>query len=346
MKKTYVAAIAILAASAIVLAAAVALLQYQSPIQSSSGRLAIMGTDPAVAASGVSDASVTYSSVMAHTAGSDMASGWTQVSGSGSMDLMASQGNAQTLATAQVNAAAYDAFRFNVDSCKVIYQGQTYVATVASSTLTAQSQSKVQVTSNSTAAAVVDLRSFIENTASSSSPQFVFSATAVATGVPLQASASLDLQLGSAVDLSGQAWWTTFVSNTSTNLNVAATLTGSSLTLNLQNSGGADADVQEVIVTPVSASAFASASLPSTLSGSAVFTVTGSGAIQQSPSFQASALLSSGTTVASGSSATLDYSGNIAMDSSILASGVVSGQQYIITCIGANTYASTTVVAS
>lgn len=345
MKKTYVAAIAILAALVIVLAAAVALLQYQ-PSQSNSGRLAIMGTDPAVAASGVSDATITYSSVMAHTAGSDMASGWTQVSGSGTMDLMASQGTAQTLATAQVNAATYDAFRFNVDSSKVVYQGQTYTATVASSTLTAQSQSKVQVTANSTAAAVIDLRTFIENTASSSSPQFVFSATAVATSIPAETTAALDLNLGATADLSGQAWWSTFVSSTSTNLNVVATLTSGSLSLNLQNSGGANAEVQEVIITPVSASAFASASLPSTLSGSAVFTVTGSGTFQQSSSLQASALLNGGAAVASGSAATLTYNGNIAIDSSLLSSGIVAGQQYIVTLIGANTYASTTVVAS
>ena len=345
MKKTYVAAIAILAAIVIVLAAAVALLQY-APSPSSTGKLAVMGTDPPVAATGVSDATVAYSSVEAHAAGSDMASGWTQVSGSGSMDLMASQGTAQTLATSQVNAATYDAFRFNVDSCKVVYQGQTYVATVASSTLTAQSQSKVQVTSNSTAAAVVDMRTFIENTATTSSPQFVFSASAVAASVPSETLASLSLRIGATADLSGEAWWSTFVAQTSTNLNVAATLSSGTLTLNLHNSGGADAEVQEIIVTPVSASTLASASLPATLSGSAVFTVSSSGSVQQASSIQASALLNGGASVSSGSSSTITFTGNIAMDSNLQASGILTGQEYIITCIGANTYASTTVVAS
>jgi len=345
MKKTYVAAIAILAAFVIVLAAAVALLQY-SPSQSSTGKLAVMGTDPPVAAAGVSDATVAYSSVMAHTSGSDMASGWTQVSGSGSMDLMASQGTAQTLAASQVSAATYDAFRFNVDSCKVVYQGQSYAATVAASTLTAQSQSKVQVAANSSAAAVVDLRTFIENTGGSSSPQFVFSASAMATSVPPETTATLNLKLGATVDLSGQAWWSSFVTSTSTNVNIGATLSSGSLSLNLQNSGGASAEVQEVIITPVSAYSYTSASLPPSLSGSAVFTVSGSGSVQQSSSIQGSALLNGGATVASGSSTTLNYNGNIAMNSNIVASGVVSGQQYVITCIGANTYASTTVVAS
>ena len=349
MKKTYVAAIAIAAAVLIVLAAAVALLQYQSPGQTGSGtgKLAVIGTDPAVAASGVSDATITYSSVYAHTAGSDMASGWTQVSGSGSMDLMASQGTAQTLATSQVSAATYDAFKFNVDSCKVVYQGQNYVTTVASTTITAESQSKVQVNSSSTAAAVVDLRSFIQNTGNSSKPQFIFSATAAATSVPASAVASLSLSLGAMADLSAQAWWGPFMTQTSANLNVAASLTSSSLLLNLQNSGNANAQVQEVIVTPVTASA--GASLPSSYSSSAVFTVGSSGSVQQSSSVQATALLSGGASVASGSSANLDFNGNIAIGTTVQGiqmSGIVSGQQYIITCIGANTYASTTVVAS
>ncbi len=343
MKKTYVAAIAILAAFVIVLAAAVALFQY-TPSTAGSGKLAIMGTDPAVAASGVSDATISYSSVMAHAAGSDMASGWTQVSGSGTMDLMASQGTATTLANSQVNAATYDAFRFNVDSCRVVYQGQTYTATVASSTLTAQSQSKVVVNSNSSAAAVVDLRTFVENTASTSSPQFVFTATAVATSVPSQT--LLSLNLGATAGLSAQAWWTTFMAQTSTNVNVDATLSSSAMVLNLRNSGSANAEVQEVIVTPVSASAFATASLPSTLSGSAVFTVSGSGSVQQASSLEASALLNGGAAVASGSANTLNFNGSIAVSGGGQATVIIPGQQYIVTCIGANTYASTTVVAT
>ena len=340
MKKTHVAAIAT-AAALIVLAAAVALVQ--SP--AATGQLTVMGTDPPVTSSGVTDATASYSSVYAHQAGSTMASGWTQIGGSGTLDLMASQGTAQTMATSRVSAGSYDAFKFNVNSVKVVYQGQTYAATVASSTVTGTSQDQVQVASNSTAAAIVDIRTFIVNTASASSPQFVFSATAEATGVPPQALASLSLNLGAVVDLSSQAWWSTFVAQTSTNLNVAASLSSSSLSLNLQNSGSASANVQEIIITPVSASSYGSASLPSSLSGSAIFAVAGPGAVQQSTAIQASSMLGGGATVNSGSTGSLSYSGNIATNS-VQASGIVQGQQYIVTCIGANTYASTTVVAS
>jgi hypothetical protein len=304
-----------------------------------------MGTDPPVASSGVSDAVVAYSSVYAHAAGSDMASGWTQISGSGTMDLMASQGTAQTLASSQVSAQSYDAFKLNIDSCKVVYQGQTYAATVASGTITAHPQNQVRVDSNSSAAAVVDLRTFIANTADTTKPEFVFSASAMATSVPPETTASLSLQLGAVIDLSGQAWWDSFVAQTSTSLNLGATLSSNSLVLHLQNSGSANAQVQEIIVTPASASASASASLPSSLSSSATFAVS-DGSVQQSSALQASSMLGSGSTVASGSSSTLNYSGTITTDANLQASGIVSGQQYIVTAIGANTYASTTVVAS
>ena len=346
MKKTFVAAIAIAAALVIVLAAVrIALVQYQSPA-AGSGNLAVMGTDPPVTANGVSEANAHYNSVQAHKAGSDMSSGWTQVSGSGTLNLMAS-GQAQVMAASQVDAATYDAFKFNVDSVNVVYHGQAYTATVASSTITATSQNKVHVNSSSSATALVDVRTFIQNSGTSSNPQFVFSASAFATEVPEQASASLSLQVGTSVDLTGQAWFSAFDAQTTTNVNVvSATLSSGSLTLNLENSGGASGQVQEIIITPVSASTTLSAYLPDSYSGSAVFAVDGSGSVQQTSSLQASTLTSTGSMVASGSSDTLTYNGNIAMDGSIQASGIVSGQQYVITCIGANTYASTTVVAS
>ena len=60
-------------------------------------------------------------------------------------------------------------------------------------------------------------------------------------------------------------------------------------------------------------------------------------------------MLESGANISSGSSASLNYNGNIALGSTlggVQISGILAGQEYIVTCIGANTYASTTVVAS
>ena len=346
MKKTFVTAIAIAAALVIAVAAAVALIQYQSPTKSASGNLAIMGTDPPIAAQGVSQAHAHYRSVQAHRAGSSMSSGWTQVSGSGTLDLMAS-GTAEVMAASQVDAATYDAFRFDVDSVTVVYQGQAYNSTIASSTITATLQSAVKVSSNASATALVDLRTVIQNTATASSPQFVFSATAAATSFPAQPSTTLSLRVGATVDLTAQPWFSSFESQTTANVDVvSAVLSGTSLTLDFQNTGGASGQVQEIIISPVSATTSLSLSLPASFNGSAVFAVSGSGTVQQVSSLQASILSSSGATIASNASSTLSYSGNIAMSTGLLGSGIVQGQQYLITCVGANTYTSTTVVAS
>jgi hypothetical protein len=56
-------------------------------------------------------------------------------------------------------------------------------------------------------------------------------------------------------------------------------------------------------------------------------------------------MLGQGATVSSGSSGSLSYSGSIATNSNAQAS-IVPGQQYIVTIVGANTYASTVAVAS
>jgi hypothetical protein len=345
MKKTFVAVIAIAAVLVASLAATAAYQSQQS--QPGSGQLAILGIDPPTTASGVTATSAHYSSVSAHNAGSDMSSGWVQVSGSGTLDLMST--SAQTMATSKVNAATYDAFSFNVDSVQVTYQGQVYAATVASTTLTAQSVNQVVLNESSKAAAIVDLRTFVVNAGNSTRPQFIFSATAVATSVPASTVASLTLQVGGVVSLSGQAWWNGFVAASSTNVNLLATLSSNSLVLTLQNAGTAQAEVQEVVVTPVTATVAATTSLPSSLSGSAVFTASGASSLQSTTSLQAAALLNGGTTISSGSATSLSYSGSISMSygtGSINVTGVMPGQQYLVTVIGANTYASALVVAS
>jgi hypothetical protein len=256
-------------------------------------------------------------------------------------------GTAQTLATSKVSASDYDAFRFNVDSAQVTYQGQQYIATVASTTVTAASTSRVHVNSTSQAVAVVDMRTFLINAGSASSPQFIFSATAVSTPAPASAFASVSLNIGATVTLGG-SWWTDFVAQSSNQVNLGATMTINSLNLHVQNTGDANAQVQEVIVTPISASGSAGVSLPASLTGSAVFTADGTGSLQSTTSLQSAALLTSGTQVSSGASTSLNYSGNVQLNFGLgsLVSGVVQGQSYVVTVLGANTYASTVVVAS
>src|SRR5262249_20284428 len=141
---------------------------------------------------------------------------------------------------------AYDAFRFHIDSCRVVYQGKSFIATVTSATITAQSQTKVVVNPSSSAAAMIDLRTFIQNTGNSSSPEFLFSATAVSTQVPPESVASATLQVGSNLTLSG-TWWNDFSANSSNQLTLDGSITANSLSLDVRNTGNADAQILEVV---------------------------------------------------------------------------------------------------
>jgi hypothetical protein len=318
--------------------------------QGSTGDFAMMATDPPVVASGVTAASVTYSSLAVHTAGSGSMNGWVQLNGTGSINLMSSANVSQTIAAAKIQSGTYDMVRMGIQSASVTYHNQVYAAVVASSNITARLQSNVQVSSAQSSAALVDLRTFVINSANSSTPQFVFSACARATTVPPGQTSSSSLQVGAQTHLQG-SWWVGFKDQTSTNISIsAATLSSGSLGLQMKNTGNETANIQTVIITPISSgSAKASASLPTSLSGSAIFTVNSAGSLQASNSLQGAVLLGgSNSTLAAGSSTTLNYSGSISLGFGVIGiqlSGVVPGQQYLVTVMGANTFGSVVVTA-
>jgi hypothetical protein len=315
-----------------------------------SGDFAMMATDPPVAASGVSSATVTYNGLAVHSAGSASASGWTEINGSGTINLMSSANVSQTIASSQVQSGTYDMVAMNVTSGTVVYNGQTYNAAIASGNIKVHLNSDVQVSSTASSAAIIDLRTFVINAGNASSPQFVISASAKATSVPPSDVTTASLQVGATSSLKGQAWWTGFQDQTATDIGItSATLTSNSLTLKVSNSGNASGDIQTIVVTPVSASGTFSASLPSSLSGSAVFTVGSGGSVQASNAVQGAILLNAtGTSVSSDSSTTLNFSGNISLNFGLGAlqlSGVIAGQSYLVTVMGANTFANIVVVA-
>lgn len=322
--------------------------------QGSTGDFVMMATDPPVVASGVTAATVTYNSLAVHTAGSGNASGWVQLNGTGSINLMSSASLSQTIAAAKLQSGTYDMVRLGIKSASVTYNNQVYAAAVASSNITSKLRSDVQVSSSQNSAAIVDLRTFVINTASSSNPQFVFSACARATTVPPDQVASASLQVGARTQLQG-SWWVGFEDQTSTKISVSAVaLTSGSLGLQLKNTGNDTANIQTIVITPVSsasatASATAALSLPASLSGSAIFTVNSAGSLQASNSLQGAVLLTGNSSqLAAGSSTTLNYSGSISLGFGIVGiqlTGVVSGQQYLVTVMGANTYGSVVVTA-
>lgn len=319
--------------------------------QQGQGTLAMQMTDPPYAPAGVSSAVVTYNGLAVHSAAATSTSGWVQLSASGTIDLMSSANISQTIAAAKIQSGVYDQARINIASGSVIYNNQNYAAAIASGSITATMQQNAVVSASGEAEAIIDLRTFIVNAGSSSSPQFIISSTAQATTEPPSAVTSASIQVGARASLQGQAWWTAFVDQTTTRVVVSsATLTSTSLNLALENSGNATADVQTVIITPISASSSTTASMPASLNGSAVFTLSSSGSLEESNTLQGVSLLTSvGTQVSASASTTLSYAGAISLEfglsGSMQSSGIISGHEYLITCMGANTYSSTTVVA-
>ena len=322
-----------------------------SQSSSGQGKLAMQMTDPPIVAAGVSSAVVTYDGVEVHSAASSQTDGWVQMNARGTINLTSSANVGQTIASANIQSGVYDQVRVNITSGTVTYHNQQYKATIASGSLTVQMQQSAHVNTSVTTQAIIDLRTFVINSGNTSSPQFIFSASAKATAEPASAVTSSSTQVGSETSLQGQEWYVAFTDQTSTNATItSATLTADSLNLAVKNTGNATADIQTVIITPVSSSARASSTLPASLDGSAVFALTSSGSLQASNTLQGVALLaSSGTQINAASSTTLSYTGLLSLGfgstGGLQISGIVSGQSYLVTCMGANTFASTIVVA-
>lgn len=313
------------------------------------GQMAIMATDPPVTASGVTSVVVQYNGLAVHEEGSASTSGWVSLNSSGSLDLTGIVNVSKTIAVAKIAAGSYDMVRLNITSAIVTYHGQNYTATVQTGKLSVHMTGSVQVNSTASSAALVDVRTFVENS-NSTNPQFFLSASAVATNVPKSDVTTASLEVGAKVDLTGRPWFTQFEDQTSTKLTISGcTLTSGSLSLTLTNSGGAAANIKTVIVTPITAGVRANGSLPSSLTGSAVFTVDSSGSLTSSGSLSLQSILDvAGLNMTSSASSTLSFNGTIKLGLGLnlgLGAGIVSGQQYLVTVVGDNAFASTTVVA-
>lgn len=324
--------------------------QTSTSSSATQGQMALMATDPPVTASGVSKVVVQYNGLAVHEEGSASASGWVNLNSSGSIDLTSTVNVSQTIAVAKLGAGSYDMVRLNITSATVTYRSQNYTAIVRTSELTIHMTGNVQVNSSVSSAVLVDVRTFVVNSANSTSPQFYLSASAVATDVPPSDVTSASLQVGSRLDLAGMPWFTEFEDQTSAKLVISsATLTSNSLSFSVLNSGNTVANIKTVIITPVRAGTKANGSLPSSLTGSAIFTVGSSGSLQSAGSLSLQSILAvAGLNMTSSASTTLGFSGAISLNLGLnagLGTSIASGQQYLVTVVGDNAFASTTVVA-
>jgi hypothetical protein len=314
----------------------------------SEGTFSMLATDPPTTASGVSKIYLQYGGEDVHSAGSAAASGWVGLNSSGTIELTSLVNTTQTIASTKIKSGAYDMVRLDVTSVTVLYNSENYTAHCCGlSQITANMTSQAQVNSSAPSAAVIDMSTVVVNSGNSTQPQFLFSASATAAVVP-SSDLSASLTIGAKADFSSEPWWGQLVVRSAATLEItSANMTSNSLSLTVRNTGGSNATLRLVTITPESVSGGA-VIMPPTLTGSATFVVAQNGTLSSYAQTSLQTLiLGPGVNLAAGSSATLTYSGTIQLGRSGLLSvtGVLQGQQYLVTVISGSSAASLAVVA-
>jgi hypothetical protein len=336
----------------------------------SNGKMAIMATDPPHGSGGNTKEYEHYNNIAAHRSGggaltttssssssstatsstvTQAGSGWILLNASGTLELDTLVNASQTIAVANVQTGTYDMVKLSVDSATVTYNGKNYTATVRSSEITASLDTSAQVSSNSTAAIIFDLRTLAVNTGNSTNPQFVIVSSARAGVVSSSEVNSSSLSVGAKTNLNASAWFSAFASSGATLQITAVTLKSNSLAVTVRNTGAERANFTAVVLTPISILGSLQVDIPTSFQGSAVFLVNPNLSLQASNSVSGDALFGGpGASIATsgsyGGTYNLSYQGTITFGG-VIGGGVQAGQSYLVTILGSNCETSTVVVA-
>jgi hypothetical protein len=336
----------------------------------SNGKVAIMATDPPHGSGGNSKEYEHYNNIAAHRSGggtqtttssssssssatsstaTQAGSGWVLLNASGTLELDTLVNASQTIAVASVQTGTYDMIRLSVDSATVTYNGKNYTATVRSNEVTASLNTSAQVSSDSTAAIIFDLRTLAVNTGNSTNPQFVIVSSARAVVVSSSEVSSSSLSAGARTNLNASAWFRAFASSGANLQITAATLKSNSLTVTVRNTGAERANFTAVVLTPISILGSLQVDIPASFQGSAVFLVNPNLSLQSTNSASGDVLFGgSGASIANSGSYdgtyNLSFQGTITFGG-VIGGGVQFGQSYLVTILGNNCEASTVVIA-
>ncbi len=341
--------------------------------QAAPGTLSIMLTDPPVTPAGVTKVFVSYSNLMVHVSEAGNKSGWYPVNYHGTIELLSSINISETIGTVTLASGDYNLIRFNVTSAKVTYNGVNYTAFVPSGELKVPIIGGVEVTNSKPSATIIDLQTTVVNIGSHSNPEFIIRPVARAYPVPSSQVTEQAEHRGFRQDLRDQPWWAHLRERYTANLQItSASLTPGSLTLALKNSGSHNTILGLVTVTPLAVFLGGSGEhpyghFPDTLLNSATFLVLKNGSLIPLKSVLAQVAAASagdqqaresafqslfgtvGYNLTAGSSATFTYNGQIVIGYPALkgsvSSSIASGQEYVITVLGAEAVASTVVAA-
>jgi hypothetical protein len=315
------------------------------------GTLSVLLTDPPTVPANVTAIYVTYSNVAVHVSDAGNQTGWTNANATGTIDLMQMVNVSSTIATVNVSTGVYNALRFNVSSAQVTYNGENYTAFVTRAELTVIIPGGIQVNSTTTAGAIIDMHPTVLNIGSRSNPEFIVDTAASVFGLPPGTITKAIEHIGTVIRIDDQAWWQHINQKYTANIQITgATLTNSSISVTVNNTGTQPATLGTITVSPVgsecttaSTTSHSQRAAPLCFTGSAVFLVQNDSSLKAVSSFVLPAIFlqvisghgqhggrqsnttttstvssqanaypgSTGYTLAPGQSVTLTYSGTI-----------------------------------
>ena len=332
------------------------------PSSSSTGTLAVLMTDPPTVPDGVSAVYITYANMAVHVSGAGNDSGWHSVGTGGQINLMSVINVTQTVASANIQSGNFNALAFNITSAVVTYNGQNYTADVVSgrNMLYVPIVGGIRVSNGATTAAVIDLTPTVlklqSNYTSSASTSFAFVPSAKAYTIPAQSTSRLHLHVGDRDDIHTAPWWVAIEHGSHYEITTAA-LSNDSLSISVTNTGNASLLFRAITVTSTTSQSGGERGGPAVfVDGSALFVVEPNGTMIQASSAlgekgMVPALIAGGYLLAPGASATFTYSGaaitlGLTQHAQTNATGITSGQRYIISLFGNGMIAQTVATAS
>src|SRR5712691_5639281 len=234
------------------------------------GTLAILLTDPPHVPLGVTKVYIAYSNLEVHVSEAGNKSGWTTLKAAGSIELLSTVNVSQTISSVKIAAGEYNLLRFNISSAQVTYNGKNYTAFIPTSALTVPIVGGIQVSASKPSATIINMQPTVYNIGSTSNPEFMIRQWAKAFPVPASQVSQEEAREGYRLSLIGKASCADVQQRYTSNAQItSATLTPTSLSLTVKDTGTQSTKLRLVVVAPVSGS-LAGADLerpPAVLSG-------------------------------------------------------------------------------
>jgi len=239
------------------------------------GIVDVLLTDPPNVPTGVTAVYVTYSNVAVHVSGAGNQSGWTNSNTAGTIDLMKLVNISTTIASVKVTTGVYNALRFNISSAAVTFNGKNYTAFVPRARLTVLIPGGLRVNATTSSAEIIDMSPTVLNIGSGSTPEFIISMAASCFRMPQSiVAATKDIDhSGFILGLTGKAWWNKIQESYTANVTInGASLSASSFSVTVKNTGSASLNLSAIFVTPLGYECAAQTSTSSTTSSTATTT--------------------------------------------------------------------------